>query len=379
MNIKASVALILCIFTCSMISTSHAAQSSSSIKDQQQAKLESTVMNQNLTLEKRVKALKSLLKDEIIDGSIQRTFCVWDPLGKAGPVTAAADDQELRSLHYGMALTIETFQNENELIERFLDEKSCDAILVSGAAALQFNGFMGTIDAVGAYPELKHLQLLAQVLAKPEMAPRLANEKYTVLGLATLGSTNLYMENTELSSLDSIKGKDVAVNRHDLGAIALIKALGGTPKEHGLMAAVQSFADHEVPLVVSPSIGYLVLGSGQFDKEVVANKLPLAQSTVQLIGRSQRFPAGLAQLLREDFLFKFNNYAKRVDKELAHIPANFWINSTESDITTLKNLLINVRVELRDEGFYDATMLRLARKIRCRFEPGHSECTNPVE
>ena len=122
MNIKASVALILCIFTHSLISTSHAAQSSSSIKDQQQAKLESTVMNQNLTLEKRVKALKSLLKDEIIDGSIQRTFCVWDPLGKAGPVTAAADDQVLRSLHYGMALTIETFQNENEHIERFLDE-----------------------------------------------------------------------------------------------------------------------------------------------------------------------------------------------------------------------------------------------------------------
>jgi hypothetical protein len=38
-----------------------------------------------------------------------------------------------------------------------------------------------------------------------------------------------------------------------------------------------------------------------------------------------------------------------------------------------------VRIKLRDQGFYDASMLRLARKIRCRFEPTNQECTNPVE
>jgi hypothetical protein len=362
-----------------MISTSQAAQSSSSIQDQQQAKLESTVMNQNLTLEKRVKALKSLLKDEMVEGHIQRTLCVWDPLGKAGPITAAADDQVLRSLHYGMALTIETFQNENELIRRFLSENSCDAILISGAAALQFNRFMGTIDAIGAYPELKHLQLLAQVLAKPEMAPRLENEKFTVLGLATFGSTNLYLESSKLAPLSSIKNKSIAVNRHDMGAIEFIKAMGAIPKESGLMNAVQAFVEHESPILISPIIGYLVLGSGQFDKNVVANKLPLAQSSLQLIGHSKRFPAGLAQLLREDFLFKFNNYAKRVDKELSHIPANFWVNFSEKDKATIDESSQGVRITLRDEGYYDATMLRLARKIRCRFEPTHTECTNPIE
>lgn len=379
MNIKTSVFLILTLFAYSLVSANSVIKPSSDIETSQKTKLESTVLNQNLTLEKRVKALKSLLNDEMIDGHIQRTFCIWDPLGKTGPIASAAEDQVLRSLHYGMALNIEIFQNEDELIDRFSDEKSCDAILISGAAALQFNKFVGTIDAVGAYPELKHLQLLAQVLAKPTMAPHLTNEQFTVLGLATLGSKNLYMESAELTPLAAIKKKNIAVNRHDLGATSLIKALGATPKEHGLMAAVQAFADHETPLVISPSIGYLVLGHGQFDQNVVANKHPLAQSTVQLIGRTNRFPAGLAQLLREDFLFKFNNYAKRVNKELSHIPTNFWVNSPVSDTLALNNTLRDVRIALRDEGYYDASMLRLARKIRCRYEPTQSECIDPVE
>lgn len=379
MNMKISVILILSLFTHSVVSANQITIQSRHTGDLQRAKLESTVINQNMTLEKRVKALKSLLQNEMVDGHIERTFCVWDPLGKAGPITAAAEDQVLRSLHYGMALQIETFQNESELIDRFLNEKSCDAILISGATALQFNSFMGTIDAVGAYPEIKHLQLLAQVLAKPSMASRLTNDDYTVLGLATLGSTNLYMESANLTPLTAVKRKNIAVNQHDQGAIALIKALGATPKEQGLMAAVQTFADHQTPLAISPTIGYLVLGNGQFDKNVVANKFPLAQSTIQLIGRTHRFPNGLAQLLREDFLFKFNNYAKRVDKELAQIPANFWVTSSASDNLTLNNTLRNVRIALRDEGYYDATMLRLARKIRCRYEPNNSECINPVE
>jgi hypothetical protein len=36
-------------------------------------------------------------------------------------------------------------------------------------------------------------------------------------------------------------------------------------------------------------------------------------------------------------------------------------------------------LKLREEGYYDPAMLRLQRKIRCKFEPARSECTNPKE
>lgn len=342
-------------------------------------KLESTVMNQNLTLEKRIRALKKLYNDRTVNGRIERTFCVWDPLGKAGPIAATTDDQTLRSLHYGMTLNIQIFQNEQELINRFLTEKSCDAILVRGAAAMAFNKFSATIEAVGALPERKHLQLLMQVLANPSMGKRLTNDNYTVMGVATMGDSYVFMENKSLTSLTSLNGKSVAVQNTDKGMIKLIKAVGATPLEGDMMGAVQTFADNKVPSMLSPAIGYLVMGAGQMGDEIGALSTPIAQSTMQLIGRSEEFPPELAQILREDFLFKFESYARRVDKEISLVADSFWITPPEEDKATLANIYQNVRVELRDQGFYDASMLRLARKIRCRFEPTNQECVNPVE
>ncbi|MEE3208364.1 MAG: putative solute-binding protein, partial [Pseudomonadota bacterium] len=144
--------------------------------------LEAAVLNPNLPLEKRIRALKTLLSDEMTDGRLHRTFCIWDPISKAGPIASTAKDQVLRSLHYGMQLTIEVFQNEQEMVDTFVNKKTCDAILVRGATAQRFNRFLATTEAPGALPDRQHLQLLAQVLAKPEIADHMTNGQYTALG-----------------------------------------------------------------------------------------------------------------------------------------------------------------------------------------------------
>lgn len=349
------------------------------IEPRKRSKLESTAMNQNLPLAKRIRALKELYSDRITNGLIDRTFCIWDPLGKAGPIAAATGDQILRSLHYGMTLNMVIFQDEQELINRFLTEKSCDAILVRGAAAMQFNKFTATIEAVGALPERRHLQLLAQVLANPSMGKHLTNDSYTMMGFATIGDSYVFVEDKSIRSLTALKGKNIAVQGIDKGMIEVITAVDATPIEGDMMVTVQTFANKKTPAMLSPAIGYLVMGSGQLGKDIGALENPIAQSTMQLIGRSKEFPLELAQILREDFLFKFNNYAKRVDKEVANVPKNFWIPTPEEDTKEIDNIYQKARIKLRDQGYYDASMLRLARKIRCRFNPTQEECTNPVE
>ena len=37
------------------------------------------------------------------------------------------------------------------------------------------------------------------------------------------------------------------------------------------------------------------------------------------------------------------------------------------------------RLELRQRGYYDADMLSLQRKIRCKLDANRAECANPVE
>jgi hypothetical protein len=121
------------------------------------------------------------------------------------------------------------------------------------------------------------------------------------------------------------------------------------------------------------------MANGRTGQETRGLAMPLGQSTLQLIGHSDRFPPGLAQILREDFLFKFNSYARMLDKELGNIPTSFWINPSSADMATLNENAQKIRLTLRNEGYYDPVMLRLARKIRCRFSPDESECKNPVE
>lgn len=376
-----SIALILMIATVMACSSALAAPAAKNpdLDPQKRTKLESTVMNQNLTLEKRIRALKELYNDRTVNGRIERTICVWDPLGKAGPIAAATDDQTLRSMHYGMSLDIVIFQNETELINNFLTNSSCDAILVRGAATKPFNKFSATIEAVGALPERHHLQLLMQVLANPSMSKRLTNTDYTIMGVATIGDSYIFMEDKSVNSLFAMTDKNVAVQHTDSGMIELIKAVGATPIEGDMMWSVQTFADKKVPSMISPAIGYLVMGAGQLGKGIGAITKPVAQSTMQLIGRTEEFPPELAQILREDFLFKFENYARRVDREVSLVADSFWITPPEEDKEKLADVYQGVRIKLRDQGYYDASMLRLARKIRCRFEPTNRECANPLE
>ena len=361
------------------VSQVYAATSSDDLAGKRLDKLETTVMNPNLPLEKRIRALRKLYSDQFVNGKIDRTFCIWDPLGKSGPIASAADDQKLRSLHYGMDLTIIAYQDEKKLVDELRSGDVCDAALISGGSVLEFNRFSGTIESMGGLPERQHLQLLMQVLASPKMADRLTGDEYVFLGLATIGGTYAFMGDRSQRSLMSLKNRKLAISEDDAAMAAIASSIRADAVPGSMMASVQTFADGEASSMISSIIAYLVMGSGQVSPNIGILREPLAQSTVQLIGRLDKFPAGLAQILREDFLFKFENYARRVDKEQAIIPENFWIDMNEADKAKQEIMLRDVRLKLRDQGVYDPAMLRLERKIRCKFAPGRDECTNPVE
>jgi len=244
---------------------------------------------------------------------------------------------------------------------------------------MEFNRFSGTIEAIGALPERKHLQLLMQVFTSPRMNKYMSDGQYTVMGVATIGGNYAFMGNKSLTSLSDLKGRRVAVQTIENPMKELALHYGAIPIEGEMMANVQTYADKKVDSMFSTAISYLVMGSGQTGQETGVLRNPLSQSTMQLIGRTEQFPDELAQLLREDFLLKFDNYSGRVDNEMDQVPAEFWIETPDNETQKLKDTTREVRIAMRDNGYYDATMLRISRKIRCRFDPENSECTDPIE
>ncbi|MAD45921.1 MAG: hypothetical protein CMH98_13025 [Oceanospirillaceae bacterium] len=341
--------------------------------ERHQQRLSTTAMSQTLPLQKRIRALRELYADEMENGRIVRTFCVWDMLGRSGPVFSTVEDQALRSLHYGLELQPVAYQDEERLVAD-LRSGACDAALMSGSQALAFNRFAGTLEAPGSVPDKDHLYTLIQVIASPEMTEHLQGGGYIVLGVASLGEHYAISNQKTLRGYSTFAGQSLAVPASDPSLRQLARALQAQPEPQSQMAAVQSFSSQQTPLLMAPLVAFYAAGAGQAGNETRILNYPLSQSTIQMIGREARFPPELAQIIREDFLLKFPHYVRRVEQERSNIAAGLWLDVSEREIAVLENRMQASRQALRGQGVYDPLMLRLAHKVRCRMNPDRSEC-----
>lgn len=98
-----------------------------------------------------------------------------------------------------------------------------------------------------------------------------------------------------------------------------------------------------------------------------------------LVGQADKFPPEIAQLVREDFYARFNDMEEMVERQTGDIPESVWVDIPDEDKAGYQHVMQEARIKLRNNNYYDGDMLTLERKIRCKFEPSHAECTNPVE
>ena len=81
--------------------------------------------------------------------TLKRTICIWDIGGRNGPVFNAAMEQRALAVEYGINLDMVPYTNETVMVEEFKAGR-CDAALMSGLRARQFNLYSGSVDAIGA-------------------------------------------------------------------------------------------------------------------------------------------------------------------------------------------------------------------------------------
>ena len=82
------------------------------------AELRARSIDSSRTLESRVRALKKLYKHLLVNGEIpERRTCVWDVLGRQGPIYAASVDMKVRFKFYGINIDVEAYTDEEEAIK----------------------------------------------------------------------------------------------------------------------------------------------------------------------------------------------------------------------------------------------------------------------
>ncbi len=137
---------------------------------------------------------------------LKRHICLWDLSGRSGPVYSGATNLRVDLLRYNIDISLEAFTNEGVLVAS-LKNGHCDAALMSGFRARQFNRFTGSIDALGALPTLEHVNLLLRTLAHPQLADKMVSNKYQTLAITPAGAAYLFVNDRALNSLGKVAGK----------------------------------------------------------------------------------------------------------------------------------------------------------------------------
>jgi hypothetical protein len=344
-------------------------------------KLEAIAYNQDLSLEERVERMKAVTGVDGFskDNMLERRICIWDLGGRSGPIYNAAMDQRARALEFGVDLEMIPYTNEGVMVEAF-KAGQCDAALMSGLRARTFNSYTGTIDAVGAIPDLAHMKVLLQVLAHPSSRHKMVQGEYVIMGAATGGGAYVFVNDRRINSLAKAAGKKVAVLDYDEEQAAMVANIGATPVRTSIVNAPGMFNNGVVDVLAAPLMAFEVmeLYKGLQPDGGIIN-YPLAMISMQLVGRVDKFPNIASQFVREEFYNRFDEIQDMLEKETAKIPEKWFVEIPAEDKAEYETMMQEARISLRDRGYYDPDMLTLQRKIRCKFDDSRAECTQNRE
>jgi hypothetical protein len=106
---------------------------------------------------------------------------------------------------------------------------------------------------------------------------------------------------------------------------------------------------------------------------------PIVQLTAQLIGHTDRFPPAFAAVIREVAADSFSSIQNALEKEAGQIPATWWIDVDHHEKQEYDSMMRAARLKLRETGYYDATMLKIMKRIRCKVDPQRPECSQDTE
>lgn len=304
-------------------------------------------------------------------------FCVWDIVGKNGPVFTQMEDYRLEATKWGADLEMKVYTDEKIAAEDF-KAGVCDAVGITGLRGRSFNAFTGTLDSIGAIPTDEHMKIVLQYMADPKLAPRMVSGEYEVAGIGPAGAAFLFIKDRTMSTVADLAGKKFAVLDFDKTQAILVESVGASPVTASITNFGSLFNNGSVDIIGAPAVAYdaLELYKGLGENGAIVN-FALIQLTVQILIRHNRFPEGFGQKSREYVWSQYDRFMEYINSSTKNIKPSYWMDIPEKDKPGYIEMFRQSRIRLRNEGYYDGTMLSFLSKVRCQKEPSLAECTAP--
>lgn len=144
-----------------------------------------------------------------------------------------------------------------------------------------------------------------------------------------------------------------------------------------IVSAPKKFNNGQIDILPAPLVAYeyLELYKGMSPDGGIVD-YPLTQLSMQLIGRLEKFPNEVAQLIREASFEAYPDIMERIAQESGRIPERWWIQIPDAEKQEYEVMMRDARQALADREYYSHDMLRLQRKIRCKFDQSRPECSS---
>jgi solute-binding AdeT-like protein len=318
----------------------------------------------------------------LINQNGSHQICVFDALGTEGMQFAIMQAWQQAALVEGsMRPALTLYASAQALLEEW-HAGVCHAVWLPGELA---SGMIpsSTLQAFGGIPTADHARLLAQVLSSvsPSVEKWRSNDDYELMGLVFSGPAylifNKHAEGGSMSAL--LEGHRLAtVNK---AQTYFAKATGALPVPVDIENVATQFNNGSIDTMFATlhMIASLELNRGLApDGAVFA--APMYQSHYQLVARKGAFTTDQQEWSRRYF---FNEVAPQMEKSVAQ--EKEWLKSLplitplSGDALAREEMLQQVRLEIRAAEIYDAEILTLMRKVRCKLDASRRECVSPVE
>ena len=304
----------------------------------------------------------------------KQVVCVFDLVGKSGDVYALMKDYQLAAKNWGADIELRVAQNEAVIAEDFKAGK-CDGISVTGMRGRQFNDFTGSLDAIGAIPNLKLAVKVMQGLANPTFSKYMVKGKYEIAGVIPVGDAYLMVNDRNINTVAKAAGKKIAVLDYDQAQKIMVQQVGAQAVSSDVTNFGSKFNNGQVDIIGAPAAAFkpLELHKGLGSKGAIVN-YPILQVTGNIIIRPERFPKGYGQQSREWVKAQLPRAFDILGKMKADIPMKYWMDVPAADKSGYQKMMREARINLTQQGVYDKRMMKLLWQFRCKEDAKNFEC-----
>ncbi len=306
-----------------------------------------------------------------------KVFCVWDPVGRNGPVMSFYSDLIPKAQSWGLNIRFVAYTDESVAANDFKAGR-CEAVLLTSIMARQFVKFGGTMDAIGAISSEKGLELVLATLARPRAGKLMTQGKYEVVATFPVGSMFAFVNDRNIQSIDDFAGKRMAILNGDPQAKKFSDLAGTSPVNVSLATFAGQFNNGNLDIVLMPALAYntFELYNGLGEKGGIIN-YRLYYGMLQTVAKRDMFPEDFGHNMRNYILTRLKAIDKMVKDAEDEIPKKYWIEISQFTKDEIDHFSKRVRMSLKEDNVNHPTALKLLWKIRCRLDNSRGECARP--